>query len=227
LTTKLAAVYQSAGHTRELIPLLVTASAADPKDTLLSLKVASLQAWFGREKELAATRRRILAFATDTNDATTAERAAKACSILPSPDQAEREAALALGRTAVKVGKGTAWWDWYLLALGMAEYRSGNYAAADEALLAAEKAGPTNRFVTGTSPFYRALSLFRQGHEGEARKLAITAAAKMKPLPRDEKNPLTGARDHDDLILWLAYKEAKAVIKFEPVPLLKADNDQQ
>ena len=227
LLIKLAAVYQSAGRTREAVPLLATASAANPKDTLLSLKVAALQAWFGQDKEFAATRQRILAFAKDTNEVTTAERAAKACSILPSTDKAELEAALALGRTAVKVGKGTEAWDWNLLALGMAEYRSGNYAAADEALLAAAKAGPTNRYVTGTSAFYRAMSLFRQGTQDEARKLAIAAAAKMKPLPRDENNPLAGDADHDDLILWLAYKEAKAMIKFEPVPPQKAENDKK
>ena len=69
-----------------------------------------------------------------------------------------------------------------MLALGMAEYRSGNDAAADEALLAAVKAGPTNLDVTGVSPFYRAMSLFRQGKRDEVRKLAIAAAAKMKPL---------------------------------------------
>jgi hypothetical protein len=31
------------------------------------------------------------------------------------------------------------------LALGMAEYRSGHYVAAEEALLAAEKAGPNGK----------------------------------------------------------------------------------
>jgi serine/threonine-protein kinase len=227
LLTKLAAVYQLAGRTREAVPLLVTASAANPKDTLLSLKVAALQAWFGQDRELTATQQRIVAFAKDANDATAAERAAKSCSLLPSPDQAELEAARALGHTAVKVGKGTEWWDWYLLALGMAEYRRGNYAAAEETLLAAEKAGPSNRNVTGTSSFYRAMSLFRQGNKEEARKLAIAAAAKMKPLPRDENNPLAGDADHDDLILWLAYKEAKATIKFEPVPPPKAENDKK
>jgi hypothetical protein len=40
----------------------------------------------------------------------------------------------------------------------------------------------------------------------------------MKPLPKDEKNPLADDANHDDLILWLAYKEAKALIKFEPAP---------
>ena len=109
----------------------------------------------------------------------------------------------------------------------MAAYRGGNYAAADEALLAAEKTGPKNRCVTGTSPFYRAMSLFRQGNEEEARELAIAAAAKMKPLPKDENNPLAGDADHDDLILWLAYKEAKAMIKFEAVSPSKAENDKK
>ena len=88
----LATAYQSAGRTREAVPHLAKASAANPQDTLLSLKVAALQAWFGQEKELAATRRRVLAFAKGTSGETTAERAAKACSILPSPDKAELEA---------------------------------------------------------------------------------------------------------------------------------------
>ena len=79
----------------------------------------------------------------------------------------------------------------------------------------------------GTSPFYRAMHLFRQGKKDEARKLAITATAKMKPLPPDEQNPLAGSAKNDDLILWLAYKEAKAMIKFEPVPPPKAENDKK
>jgi hypothetical protein len=49
----------------------------------------------------------------------------------------------------------------------------------------------------------------------------------MKLLPKDENNPLAGDADHDDLILWLAYKEAKAMIKFEAVPPPKAENDKK
>ena len=29
---------------------------------------------------------------------------------------------------------------------------------------------------------------------------------------------MAGGADHDDLILWLAYKEAKALIGFDPPP---------
>jgi thiol-disulfide isomerase/thioredoxin len=59
------------------------------------------------------------------------------------------------------------------------------------------------------------MSLFRQGKENEARQLALEAVSWMKPLPTDEKNPLAGKADTNDLILWLAYKEAKALLQFD------------
>ena len=37
----------------------------------------------------------------------------------------------------------------------------------------------------------------------------------MKPLPVNKQKPLADGADHDDLIMWLAYKEAKALLKFE------------
>ena len=46
----------------------------------------------------------------------------------------------------------------------------------------------------------------------------------MIPRPKDERNPLSGGASHDDLILWLAYKEAKAMIKFDAAPPPKAEN---
>ena len=225
--------YFSLGRTREAIPHLAAVSSATPKDTSLALKVAALQAWFGQDKELAATRQRTLAIAKGTNDAGVAEPTAKVCSILPSTDKAELEAALALGRTAVKASKSGAR-AYYMLALGMAEYRSGNDAAADEALLIAAKAGTTPAWLPGISAFYRAMSLFRQGKPDLARPLAAEAAARMKPFPQDEKNPLaaagadvTGNRHADILILWLAYKEAKAMIQFDAAPPPKAENEKK
>jgi hypothetical protein len=213
--------YINQGLTGKAVPLLLTASAAHPNDTQLSLKVAALQAWFGQEKELAATRQRILTFAEGTNDRSTAERTAKACSILPSTDKAELEAVLALGRAGAKDLEGEAYGPWCLLARGMAEYRSGN-DAADEVLLAAAEAAPNNPLLTGTSAFYRAMSLFRQGKTDEASKLAIEFATRMNPLPADEQNPLTGGANFHHLILWLAYKEAKASIKFDTAPAVPA-----
>ena len=136
-----------------------------------------------------------------------------ACSILPAPDKADVEAALSLGRTAVQLQRMVS----TLLALGAVEYRSTNDAAAQEALLAAANADPSSRTVTGTAAFYRAMSLFRQGKHDEARKLALAAAAKMEPPPKDEQNPLAIVAISDDLILWLAYKnEGHAEVRGDP-----------
>jgi hypothetical protein len=57
--------------------------------------------------------------------------------------------------------------------------------------------------------------------------LAITAAAQIKPLPRDENNPLTRNASHDDPILRLVYKEAQALIQFDTAPLQNVDNDKK
>ena len=108
------------------------------------------------------------------------------------------------------------------MALGMAEYRSGHFAEADAALIAAATGGRDNPRVVGTSAFYRAMSLIRQGKQKEALQLTIGAASRMMPLPKDDKNPLTDNAGHDDLIVWMAYKEARALITPEPAPAAPA-----
>ncbi len=90
--------------------------------------------------------------------------------------------------------------------------------------MGAVKTDPNNPCVTGIAAFYRAMSLYRQGEKDEARKLAIAGTATMKPPPKDENNPLADDAYYDDLILWLAYKEAKAMIGFDAAPPAKAEN---
>jgi WD40 repeat protein/serine/threonine protein kinase/tetratricopeptide (TPR) repeat protein len=223
LLSKLAAAYESVGRTREAVPYLAKMAAANPQETLLSIKVAALQVWFAQEKEFAATCQRLLALAKNTDDVFMAARAAYSCCIAASTDKAELEAALALSRTAVKVEAS----EWPLLLLGMAQYRSGNDTAADEALRAVAEADPQDPRVPSIAAFYRAMSLFRQGRLDEARGLATAAAAKMKPLPKDAQNPLVGEADRDDLIMWLAYKEAKELIRFDSATPPNAQNDKR
>ena len=185
------------------------------------MKVAALQAWFGQDKELSSTCEKLLSLAKDTEGPAVAERAAKCCS-LRQADAKLREAALVLARQAVDLGKNHSLFPWFQMTLGMAEYRSGHFAEADAALIAAATGGKDNPRVVGTSAFYRAMGLFRQGKTDLARKLATEAAAKMKPLPVDEQKPLEGGAGHDDLIMWLAYKEAKAMIRFDATPPARA-----
>ena len=59
------------------------------------------------------------------------------------------------------------------------------------------------------------MSLFRQGKATEARALFDEAAAAMKPLPADERKPFADGAGPDDVIVWLAYKEAKAMLQPE------------
>jgi hypothetical protein len=107
---------------------------------------------------------------------------------------------------------------YFEMALGMVESRSGHFMEADTALASALNRGGGIRLIADTSAFCRAMSLVRLGKPDEARVLAIAAAARMKPLPADEQNPLAGDATYGDLILWLAYKEAKAMIQFDAAP---------
>jgi WD40 repeat protein/tetratricopeptide (TPR) repeat protein len=206
------------GRTAEGLSILAAASASDPTDTLLMISVAALQAWFGKDAELAVTCRSALEYARSSTDPITAERAAKICSLRPSDDRTQRAAMLDLARTAVKLGKDHGYLPYFQMALGMAEYRSGNNTAAEEALRAAANAGRGHPHISSTSAFYLAMSLFRQGKEAEARRLATDAASRMRPLPADENHPLTDRASADDLILWMAFKEAKALIPFGAAP---------
>ncbi len=196
--------------------LLLLQTAAPPL-----LQMAAQQAWLGQDKELAAICERALHDGMDTKDPTTAERTAKICS-LRQADAKTHLAALVLARRAVELGKKHIYLVYFHMCLGMAEYRCGHFAEADTALLAASRqtAGTQREYVAVTSSFYRAMSLFRQGKETEARKLAIAMVPKMTPIPADEKN-LANTAGADSLILWMAYKEAKALIQFDkpaPVP---------
>ena len=150
---------------------------------LESITSAATQAWFGQEKEYSATCDAVLRVVKDPRDPMTAERAAKICSLRPT-DVKTQDAALVLARRAVELGKGHPLLGHFQMALGMAEYRSGHYAAADAALLAASELGKSIYYVSGTTAFYRAMSLVKQGREAEAHKLATEAFAEMKAASR-------------------------------------------
>ncbi len=208
----LASSNEKAGRTREAIALLAKLPVVRAGDMIAGMKLAALEAWFGLATEFAADRKRFLAAARDSADPLMLELAAKACSLLPSADEAERKATLALARKGVELGHGG---GWKLMTLGMTEYRHDDFAAAEKTLIEAAKSDPNNAWVVGTSSFFRAMSLFRQGKVDEAKKLMAQTVASMKPLPEDPRNPLVGVAYADDLILWLACKEAKAMIPFE------------
>jgi hypothetical protein len=85
----------AAGRTPDALMNLVTVSVAKPDDTSLALRVASLQTWFGQDKELADTCRRALESARGTFNPSKWGDLARVCCLRPTPDTTRREAALA------------------------------------------------------------------------------------------------------------------------------------
>jgi hypothetical protein len=205
----------AAGRTEEALRHLVKVSIARAEDTLLAGRVANLQAWFGHSREFDDSCGRALESAKSTFVPSKWGELARTCCLCPTSDTTRLEAVLALAR---KVGEHRNQDSFYKLTLGMAEYRSGHFAEADAALMAAANDLKNILSIGCTADFYLAMNMFRLGKVNEARKLATEAAAKMKPLPKYEKNPLAGDATSDDLTLWLAYKEAKALIHFDAVP---------
>jgi eukaryotic-like serine/threonine-protein kinase len=154
--------------------------------------------------------------AEGTDDAGKAQRAAIASCLRPSTDAAFLTKVLNLAQRGVDLGKGNQDLPWYQLALGMAEYRNGLYAAADQILTIAEQTGDKLGKFPGTVRCYRAMSLFRQGHPEEARKLFGQAGALMPPPPDDEHYEKHSA-SYGEVIWWITYKEAKSLLN-APAP---------
>lgn len=201
------------GRTAEAIPHLVAAWERSPHDTLLLLEIVALQSWFGQGQAVHATCQKAISLAKDSADPTTAERTAKVCCLRGGADAAQIEAALALAEKSVRLGGDHPSMGFFQMARGMAQYRAGQYADASETLKPLAETSPTDSFLSLTSAFYRAMALYRCGQEAQAQELASQAVTNMKPLPADEQNPLTGNANHDDLILWLSYKEAASFIE--------------
>lgn len=197
----------------EALTQLRKTSASDPADLLLALKLAALQAWFGLDDDLTATSRQVIETVRGTGAAITAERAAKIVSVRQSGDESQLESALLLGRLATELGSEDQYLPYFHLARGMAEFRAANFGTANEVLSAAMSATNDNPTVYSTAAFYRAMSLFRLGQAAESRQLLADAKSRINPVPA-VLSSLQDA-DADDLILWLACREAEMLIGAE------------
>ncbi|HUD49225.1 MAG TPA: protein kinase [Candidatus Baltobacteraceae bacterium] len=207
------------GRSGEAIALLEKVCEVNPQDTDASLTLATWQAWFGQDADYEAIRCRLVQQADGTDQAGPAERAAKGYCIRPSTDAALLTNALNLAERAVELGKGSLLLPWYQLSLGLAEYRNGQYAGAEQTLALAEQKVGDYHEILGIARLYRAMSLFRQNRPEEAGKLFSQAAGEMPPFPQDERKPVVDGKPVSDdvLICWMAYKEAKSMLS-EPAP---------
>ena len=86
-------------------------------------------------------------------------------------------------------------------------------------VLTAAQMADDSALIEGIAGFYRAMSLLREGKSTQARALFTATEAAMIPLPNDEQYPYAGGKGigHDHLVLWLAYKEAKAMLQIPAI----------
>jgi tetratricopeptide (TPR) repeat protein len=211
---KLADSYAEAGRQQEAIALLQQHCELDPKDTDASLTLATWQTWFGKGADYEATRLHLVQQAEGTDQAGMAERAAKAACLRPSTNADLLANALRLAQRAVELGRTNSALPWYQLTLGLAQYRNGQNAAAEHSIDIAERTLGDHDDVEGIAHMFHAMILFRLERPEDARKLFTKAEMQMPPLPKDESQPSIDSRpfDHDLLIWWLSYKEAKSLL---------------
>jgi hypothetical protein len=57
--------------------------------------------------------------------------------------------------------------------------------------------------------------LFQTGHLTEARDLFAKGESNMKPLPEDPREVFESNSAPDEIMVWLAYKEARALLRSE------------
>ena len=210
----LANCYCAAGRAKEAISLLRNFTNNHPQDTDVRLTLAAWQAWFGKTNGYETTRRQFVQWAARNTDASPAQAAVKAYCLEPSTNAALLAQALSIAQRGVEFRKGTSLQTWYQLSLGMVQYRMGDYADAENSLSVAAQNAGQYQDVPPTAAFFRAMSLFQQGHKDEARQLFAQAEAQMTPYPQDPSKPVIAgqAASHDVIVSWLAYREAKALL---------------
>jgi tetratricopeptide (TPR) repeat protein len=224
---RLADSYYEAGRYADAKSLLEKTCELDPKNMGLLLMLATWQTWSGQDADYEVTRLRALQEAEGTDRTRTAEGAATAACLRPSTNAALLAKALNLARRSVELGTNDPGLPYCQLALGLAEYRNGHYAAAEQPLAVAENTVVGRDDIKGRSRLFRAMSLFRQNRTEEGRQLFLQAEVQMPPLPRDESKPVKDGRppfyetrsdpDCDDVLMWwLAYKEAKSTLNESP-----------
>ena len=218
----LSVLYVISGKSQDATDVLGQASVLVPTNTLISLRLAVWQAWFGQEANYEATRHRMVDLAERMKDANVeqrakavcAERAAKAYCIRPATNAVELAKVLELAKGTVGVPNRTNL-PWEELAVGLAEFRNGDYAAAEQALTMAEQgmAGKRNE-AQYTAKLFRSMSLYRQNRLEEARQLFHDAEAHMPKMPTDNHAIATAQRvmNQELLICGMVYKEAKNLL---------------
>jgi serine/threonine-protein kinase len=170
---------------------------------------AELCLFLGDEAEYRLARRTLLAQFAATNDPTVAERVARACLLLPAPED-ELGQAVALIERAVAGGRSghELAYPYFLFAEGLARYRQGRFDDTLKLMTgeAASVMGPSPRLVLAMTQY--------QGDQKDQARKTLSAAISSYDW---------SASKADNLDAWIApilRREAEALILTDRPPLL-------
>jgi tetratricopeptide (TPR) repeat protein len=204
----------------ELAPLVEWYVSYDRDlDSTGEMRLGILHAWLGdREAHEKATRRFIVKHAL-TQDSNDAERAAKSVMVMGddiAPDLLGLAVSQAYKATEYINDQNRRFINWFAMAHGMADYRTGKYESARVKL----KEARTNAhpLVTATAIPWQAMAEYRLGEVETARALLDQGRDKVQALQINQRNWQAW---HDILVARIALREAEALI--DPEGKLKQD----
>ncbi len=178
-----------------------------PDDTLKSLHLAAMYAWFGRDRQHHELCQRLLATARDSEQPANFERAAKAYLIHAAPQPDLLASATVSAETALEGLRNNAdLLPWAQLTAGIAAYRRQHFAEAVTLLTEAQQA--SNRLIQGPALLFRTMARLRQGQRELAEQDFARADNLIGSLP-DRTSLTEELSQHDELIFRLAYEEAR------------------
>ncbi len=191
---------------------------AYPEDSNPTMTLLVQLAWFGRQEQRLELGHQALDRLKDPknpDDARAHSRIARGCLIAPTSDQQLLDKAVASARLSVTQGFNNDTQQHYReTTLAMAEYRSGDYAKAEEVLTAAIDFDPEGKWMGNTALLFRSMTRHHLGRQDEARADLDAVAERILPLPSRDHLPADAFAS--ELHFALVYEEAKALLNSRP-----------
>jgi hypothetical protein len=208
----------------DVLGMLTRTSIDNPGRTLDALRLAVFQIWFEKKTEHQATSKRLIKRAEQTSENSAASRyAGLVCCLHPSGDPELSAWALRMAQNALSHSE-DAWQEaWCHQTLALAHYRLSDYEKAAQELIQVDDAAeriPDSLFkykppLQTFARFTRSMILFREGKREDAQFHFSEGEKEMKPLPVDHRLVFENSEAIDNLLVWLVYKEARALLQPE------------
>jgi WD40 repeat protein/serine/threonine protein kinase/tetratricopeptide (TPR) repeat protein len=186
-----------------------------PDDTIMSQHLAVQYAWFGMHEQHASLCEDLLSAAEESVVPEQLERAAKSWLIRPANGSPLTPRAIETARRGLELGTDNLQLlHWLQLAAGMAAYRAGQNAEAQELLVQASESSSAS--CRDLASVLLTMVRIRNGDRTQARR-ELEAIERRMGGSNARINSTKGILDNDRLAFWLAFEEAQALLENEMI----------